>query len=74
MQLTREPALASAAVLTSHWARGDVGTVIMRLAELTAQWETRDALAVRDEARDLILALLILRGKTDAEIAAITCR
>jgi len=50
-----DPALRQAAVLLTHWNRCDVEAVTLLLAGLDDV----------DEARDMILALLILRNKTD---------
>lgn len=58
-----EPALRQAAVLITHWNRRDIEAVVMLLAEL----ET-------DEAHDMIVAMLMLRDKTDEEISQLMLR
>lgn len=59
-----ESALRQAAVLTTHWNRRDIEAVVMLVAEL----EELDA------AHDMIVALLMLRGKTPDEIHQLVLR
>ena len=58
---TTEPVIRQAAVLTAHWAARDIEAVVFLLAGI------RD----KEEAEDLVIALLQLRDKSDSQIARI---
>jgi hypothetical protein len=56
-----EPAIRQAAVITTHWIARDIEAVIMLMTDI------KD----RDEAEDLIIALLLLRDRTPDDIRKI---
>jgi hypothetical protein len=56
-----EPSLRQAAVLTQHWTARDIEAVVLLMAEI------KD----KEEAEDLIVALLMLRGRSMDDIRKI---
>jgi hypothetical protein len=58
MHVQQEPAVAMAAALIIHWSRHDIEAVVLMLADI------KD----KDEAEDVITALLLLRDRTAAEL------
>lgn len=59
MHVRQEPAIGAAAALIVHWSRHDIEAVVLMLAEI------RD----KDEAEDIITALLLLRERSAADLA-----
>jgi hypothetical protein len=55
------PALRQAAVLATHWNRRDIEAVVLLVAELNDL----------DLAHDMIVALLMLRDKSQEEISTL---
>lgn len=53
-----EPAIKLAAALTTHWERRDIEAVVLLLADLD-----------KEDAQDIIVALLLLREKSMEDIA-----
>jgi len=60
----QEPAIITAAALAVHVSREDIEAVVLMLAEI------KD----KDEAEDIIVALLLLRGKTVDELRGLALR
>jgi hypothetical protein len=58
MHVQQEPAVAMAAALIIHWSRHDIEAVVLMLADI------KD----KDEAEDVITALLLLRDRPAAEL------
>ncbi len=64
MHVRQEPAIGMAAALIVHWSRQDIEAVVLMLAEI------RD----KDEAEDVITALLLLRERSAADLARLALR
>jgi hypothetical protein len=60
----QEPAIATAAALALHMSRGDVEAVVLMLAGV------KD----KDEAEDIIMALLLQRDRPLAELRVLALR
>lgn len=58
MHVQQEPAIAMAAALIVHWSRHDIEAAVLLLADI----------GDKDEAEDIITALLLLREKPLAEL------
>jgi hypothetical protein len=56
--LAPEPAMRQAAALTVHMERKDIEAVVLMLTDLASQ----------EEAEDVIVALLLLRGRSDEDV------
>ena len=60
----QEPAIAMAAALAVHWSRKDIEAAVMMIAEI----------GDKEEALDVITALLLLRDRSLADLREIALR
>lgn len=59
-----EPAVRQAAAMAVHWDRGDIEAAVLMLAEIST----------KEEAEDLVVALLHLRGRSTEELLKLVQR
>lgn len=60
----QEPALGFAAALALHWSRGDIEAAVLMLTDI------KD----KEEALDVITALLLQRDRSTADLAQLALR